>query len=202
MRNIIVPSCHRCPYFREGMLRGMRCALTGKHVTDIGLKNDGLDEFRISKSCPLKHHSGQGGLGDDQERLDIYPVKAVMELVPERITRQQHNSGLPKEFDGHEIYFASDNLRLYKRRGTRCVGCGVEARYFAKERVKPGDRWQLRLYAIDYDGLEVLMTKDHIKPRSRHGRTKPDNLQPMCVKCNELKGNRGGRDETREAPKP
>ena len=38
------------------------------------------------------------------------------------------------------------------------------------------------------DGL-VLMTKDHIIPRSRGGATRLDNLQTMCAICNGKKGN-------------
>jgi 5-methylcytosine-specific restriction endonuclease McrA len=46
----------------------------------------------------------------------------------------------------------------------------------------------LNLYAIK-DGLEVLMTSDHIIPRSKGGPTILENLQPMCHICNGRKGN-------------
>lgn len=44
--------------------------------------------------------------------------------------------------------------------------------------------------AIDENGKEVLMTKDHIIPKSKGGADDISNYQTMCERCNEAKGNR------------
>lgn len=49
--------------------------------------------------------------------------------------------------------------------------------------------FHFNLYANAPKGGTVLMTKDHIVPRSKGGRDCMANYQPMCVKCNNKKGN-------------
>jgi 5-methylcytosine-specific restriction endonuclease McrA len=50
--------------------------------------------------------------------------------------------------------------------------------------------WHLNLYAMREDGVEVLMTQDHILPSSLGGGNQSRNLQTMCHRCNERKGNK------------
>lgn len=47
--------------------------------------------------------------------------------------------------------------------------------------------WCVNLYAIDNDGNEVIMTRDHIVPRSKCGRDSLRNLQTLCGWCNVAK---------------
>lgn len=49
---------------------------------------------------------------------------------------------------------------------------------------------QRYLYAVDQDGEEVMMTKDHIIPVSKGGKNTLENYQTMCRKCNVQKGNK------------
>lgn len=77
--------------------------------------------------------------------------------------------------------------------GTRCVKCGIEGKFFIKEKnvaYSDGDKYSLSLYALDSNGEEILMNKDHIVPRSFGGSNVINNLQPMCAKCNIEKGNK------------
>ena len=46
------------------------------------------------------------------------------------------------------------------------------------------------MYAVDDNGDEILMTKDHILPRSKGGIDDISNYQTMCKPCNEAKGNK------------
>ena len=50
--------------------------------------------------------------------------------------------------------------------------------------------YHLNLYAVDDNGDEILMTKDHIIPRSKGGIDDISNYQTMCRLCNEAKGNK------------
>ncbi len=200
MRSARIVGCLSCPYFKVGgMFSENRCAHRNRRLSDIDPRKprtDGLDSYRISRDCLLTHVDGIAGyMGDEQERLDIYPIDEVLDQVPDDISNKRARvSGHMLEFHGEEVNFATMNLRLFRRKGVKCACCGVEGRYFAAERNHAGKDWvwQLRLYAIDYDGFEVLMTKDHVCPESRGGKTALDNLQPMCVKCNHTKGNNTG----------
>lgn len=80
-----------------------------------------------------------------------------------------------------------------------CVNCGIKGRFLALERclgdeggdegMKEGQGFHLNLYALDDMGREVLMTKDHIMPKSKGGPDIIDNMQTMCTYCNSNKQN-------------
>ena len=72
--------------------------------------------------------------------------------------------------------------------GIACVKCGLRASYGAIERFNRNTDWHLNLYGIDAEGKEVLLTKDHIYPRSKGGVNEMHNFQTMCINCNEKKG--------------
>lgn len=93
-----------------------------------------------------------------------------------------------KMFDGHMVKLTSSRLRLFSLKGTTCVACGVVGSFFVKERCRGEDNYHLNLYAVK-DGLEILMTKDHILPKSLGGKNHIDNYQTMCTICNNAKGN-------------
>ena len=67
---------------------------------------------------------------------------------------------------------------------------GIEGKYFAKEKFADQSTYHLNLYAVDDNGDEILMTKDHIIPRSKGGIDDISNYQTMCKLCNEAKGNK------------
>jgi 5-methylcytosine-specific restriction endonuclease McrA len=100
------------------------------------------------------------------------------------------------------IHISSNRIRTFSK-GVTCVRCGIKGAFFAAEvherdikRLKGGVdpteyRLHLNLYAIEeMTGKEVLMTSDHILPKSRGGGDGLDNRQPMCVKCNGIKGDK------------
>jgi len=111
---------------------------------------------------------------------DILPhIRAARAGGPEKI-----------ELDGELVAVSSVRLQTFAFRGTRCVSCHLQGSHFRKERSHPSDpRPHLNLYATEMPGMiEALMTKDHIIPRARGGSDSLENMQPMCARCNERKG--------------
>lgn len=80
------------------------------------------------------------------------------------------------------------SLKTFAEHGCNCVGCGAIGKYFRIDYFK--NIPHMRLYAVTPTGREMLMTSDHIIPVSKGGnKSSLDNRQPMCNKCNALKGN-------------
>lgn len=87
-----------------------------------------------------------------------------------------------------KIKMSSHRLWTFFETGLTCVECGAEGEFFAKEKnTEEENRYHLNLYAVK-NGEEVLMTKDHIKPKNQGGDDRIDNYQTMCKECNEEKG--------------
>ena len=91
--------------------------------------------------------------------------------------------------NGDKIKGNSQRFQTFFTKGLKCACCGIEGKYFGKEKDFNAARYHLNLYALDESGNEVLMTKDHIVPRSKGGASELYNYQIMCVKCNIAKGN-------------
>ncbi len=91
----------------------------------------------------------------------------------------------------YDINVHSIRLQTFKRSLT-CVSCGLIGTHFWAEQGKNDKsiRPHLNLYSINPNGNEILMTRDHIIPRSRGGSDSLSNMQTMCTNCNHRKGNR------------
>lgn len=86
-------------------------------------------------------------------------------------------------------------IRLNKRRymvfanNPKCCVCSLAGSQVRIEK-QPSDKTpHLNLYGVDQKGSLILMTQDHILPKSHGGSDDFDNLQTMCVICNNLKAN-------------
>jgi hypothetical protein len=101
----------------------------------------------------------------------------------------------PKETGAHKsqkirvgpVNVNRHSIRLLTfKRSTKCVACGVEGELFSLERNgNPG--YHFNMYGRNEHGHLVLMTKDHIVPKSKGGSNGLDNMQTMCTKCNSKK---------------
>jgi len=130
--------------------------------------------------CPKK----QEGL----ERLATFQPDEVLPYV----VTGKNCRGAEREYAGQPVKMWSLRYQTFKQ-SMVCCQCGVEGIFFALERhssaVKYGNvRYHLNLYAIDDEGDEVLMTKDHIVPRAHGGADAVENMQTMCKPCNEKRG--------------
>lgn len=90
--------------------------------------------------------------------------------------------------DGRQLKITSSRIRLFFLKGVVCCRCGIEGSEFRLES-HTTEAPHLNLYAVREDGTRVLMTKDHIYPKSLGGPNHMDNYQTMCQPCNGKKGN-------------
>lgn len=94
---------------------------------------------------------------------------------------------------GYSVKVSSARMECFRRNQT-CVTCGITGTMFALES-HTGEAPHLNFYHVmapgrpGGQGKKILMTKDHVIPRSKGGGNSQDNLQTMCTKCNSRKGN-------------
>jgi hypothetical protein len=108
-----------------------------------------------------------------------FDIDAVLAIVKAGIKRERLY-----DVPGQPIvkFHQSLRLRMFAKKGTVCVGCGRSGTHFVLE-YRTLETPHLNLYSED----GVLMTKDHIRPRSKGGANNLTNLQPMCEPCNAMK---------------
>ncbi len=114
-------------------------------------------------------------------RYQTYSLEDVFSAM------DRNESYLP---DGRKFGRNSSRLILFKTKGVECVSCDKKGNVFILESSSKTDSPHLNLYSQDTDGNLMLMTKDHIKPRSRGGADHIDNYQTMCTKCNTNKADK------------
>ncbi|MCK5021338.1 MAG: HNH endonuclease [Candidatus Peribacteraceae bacterium] len=136
-------------------------------------------------------------------RVGIYSIREVIQHVPNGIQmKPPPDKCLHRvEFDGDMIRMDSLRYQLFKTT-LKCAACGIEGKFFAKEKSSLksiNESFHFNLYAIRSDGNEVLMTKDHVIPKSKGGaKNHISNLQVMCAPCNSFKGNSTEEENDRQ----
>lgn len=90
----------------------------------------------------------------------------------------------------YKVNFNSKRLILFKD-NLCCVRCNIEGVYFLLQipRIELKHKKYRRAHFNLFAQNNMLMTKDHIVPASKGGRDGIFNLQTMCYKCNQNKGN-------------
>lgn len=82
------------------------------------------------------------------------------------------------------VNLGSARIKLMGRT-QECAACKIKGDHFWIEANTRG--WHLNLYAINYHGDPVMLTLDHIIPRSKGGTKASNNIQLLCKKCNSIK---------------
>jgi 5-methylcytosine-specific restriction endonuclease McrA len=90
----------------------------------------------------------------------------------------------------YSVKLGSVRYRLFKQ-NRACVACGLEGTRLildAPADEKAAHAAHFNLYAEE-DGVLVLMTKDHIRPKSLSGPGTLENMRTMCAPCNGARAN-------------
>lgn len=129
-------------------------------------------------NMPEGYSYSNGYLRVDKE----YPINFVLHNTGDRVV----------EFDGHRVKMNSLRYQTFSR-SISCIVCGIEGRYFRLEKHAlhadiSGNSFHFNLYSVGDTGNEILMTRDHIVPKSKGGKNHISNMQTMCRRCNSKKG--------------
>lgn len=108
----------------------------------------------------------------------------VEDVVP-HCGKVRHRFRLPDGGKELSVRMGAQRMILMGRT-QECACCGMEGKYFWLEKsgcLPP----HFNLYGEDDEGYPVMMTVDHILPRSKGGATTQDNIQLLCRRCNTAK---------------
>lgn len=177
---IIIENCQSCPI--RLIANTLFCPLN-KELEEVETSHIHLKTRPYN--CPLKRFDRR-----KRKTFALLERKTVysLEYVFSKVIFDKKKNESEVDFDGDRIYMNSQRYQTFKKYGVKCIKCGIEGKFFAKERHYSNSRYHLNLYAVNEFGHEILMTKDHIIPLAKGGKDQLDNLQPMCVKCNNKKG--------------
>ena len=159
---------------------------TVRDLVDLLSKENAENVFISNKDIRLYEFKPKH---DNLIRKSTYSIDEVYHKVKDVLFEKDRR--LAKvDFDGDLIKGNSQRYQTFFTKGCKCAVCGIEGKYFAKEKFADQSTYHLNLYAVDDNGDEILMTKDHIIPRSKGGIDDISNYQTMCKLCNEAKGNK------------
>jgi hypothetical protein len=119
---------------------------------------------------------------------DLHRVS--IKLHPEEIFKRMEKGSKYTRIGCYDVKLKSDRLKLFASKGVICCKCGLVGSRFYMEKHEGSKSYHLNLYAVNKNGNEILMTKDHIIPRSRGGSDKLFNYRTMCFKCNTARKNK------------
>lgn len=166
----------------------MKLASLRKTDVNIGKASIRAGQGQISKKEVIKKLS----LASLKENEKFIPQWSIIrkdkKYSIEEVLSQYNIEDKLINFDGDLIPMGSDRYQNFVEHGTICTCCGLEGQYFYKERFVNDEGYHFNLYGIDKNGNEVLLTKDHIIPKSAGGRDRVNNFQPFCEPCNSKKG--------------
>jgi hypothetical protein len=130
------------------------------------------------------------------ERHSEFSVEMMTKILKDKDVGKLEikNGKIYANINGINVSVNNPKFILYNTDNT-CVSCGLHGTKYAIERhrgAKKGKNpWHINFYAEIKDGndiYEVMMTQDHIYPKSCGGTNDITNLQVMCKFCNEKKG--------------
>jgi hypothetical protein len=144
----------------------------------------------LSNPVELEKNSIKGVYDAFIDRNGSYSIEDVIQMRTLAFAK-----GLRHTRINHlNVSIDSRRIQTFLYSGFKCVSCGIQGSYFVLERHGQGHqsgcgKWHLSLYGLNDNNEEVLMTRDHILPRSLGGKNTLRNSQTMCAICNRKKAN-------------
>ena len=138
---------------------------------------------RILKIDNLRPRKGKKLIGEFQPQ-DVFPyICCFPTQSPDRYKRIRR-----KYVVGNETFHVKMNSQRYFifKSCPCCVSCGIKGNKFFLEKNSNDKFPHFNFYAVNGDE-KILMTKDHILPKSFGGEDRHSNYQTMCEVCNNLK---------------
>lgn len=125
------------------------------------------------------------------KRIKVLTIEEVEAIVKEAVVNSDCSKFSKKNgenviIEGYDVYKRSMRYKTFIEKGYKCVCCDRVGAYYAlecNEKENP-KRAHFNLYSAD----DILMTKDHIFPKSKGGKDVIENMQTMCTICNKNKG--------------
>lgn len=131
------------------------------------------------------------------KKMTVYAEYSVAEILPllgvtnsDGTIDGKHRRTFETPYGTFDVKVNTTRLRCFIE-SIACVACGIKGCVFRLERhtndkTVPLPAPHLNMYAVRDNEL-ILMTQDHIIPKSKGGKDYMDNLQTMCYLCNEYK---------------
>lgn len=131
--------------------------------------------LQIDKLDQMKDRKGRRVLGE-------FSIDDVLPFVG-KVDRKTYT------IDNKEYTVKMNSHRYFIFRASKkCVSCGLVGSVMLLEMHSHDTTPHFNMYARDEDGELVLMTKDHICPKTSGGADRHSNYQTMCSICNNIKG--------------
>jgi hypothetical protein len=147
------------------------------------------DKFIGTKSRGLVHV----GVFSPNEVLPFKVEVSTKNLASGKPVFKTTNKTIKKQYlaaDGSPYLVNMDSQRYFVfSQSLACVDCGLRGEAMLLDATAPGSA-HFNLYGLDARKNLVMLTKDHLKPRSQGGKDVLSNYVTMCQHCNEKKGNK------------
>lgn len=117
------------------------------------------------------------------QRIHKFEIQDVLPYIG----ASNHKFCIPGMESEIDVKLNSQRMKLLKR-VQNCEVCQVQASHFWLEKngcYTP----HFNLYTKNHQDQEVMLTMDHILPKSKGGATTQNNLQTLCQDCNRAKKN-------------
>jgi hypothetical protein len=126
-------------------------------------------------------------------QLDVVGQFNIDDVLPYAICNKEDRHLFKRTYTVNGVDFIvkmdSERYQTFKN-SIKCAACSLTGSLFLLEREHnhAPNIAHFNLYAVENNSL-ILLTKDHIVPRSKGGKNNISNYQTMCEICNSMKKN-------------